>query len=347
MFLIKNRIGQSFVWSVTNKVSLLFMLIMLNHISCLGLIRPNLYANPEIVDSLERDNLFLLIDGSFFTDTDTSMFSSKWKAYQKKKEESDLNYFALYCVRNSFSDDADRVWQELFTKNKNSIYLLNLIRLKYLIEDYEGLRIYLRNYISKSLNEKDKLTQISTLLKQYNRLEENTIYLGVLSEYSVFESAANLELGEYFLKSGDLASAKNYYEKILNSYSFDIKALDSLMKIAILEENYQNATVYGKVLRKEKYQNLDYFINLSKAYYEIEEYSELISFIEEIPDVYKKDKQILTYWRNSLLSIDPFKSTTVLKKFLIKSNKENRAIDLEFSISEDGSGIYKRIFHGY
>ncbi len=342
LFLFKKCILQKLI-----SYKILLVLIFLNLFSCFGFIRPNLYSNPEVVDSLEKDNLFLLSDGSLFTDIDASTFSSKWKSYQKKSSESDLNTYALYCVRNSFSEDAEKIWKELFEKKRNSIYLLNLIRLKYLTEDYDSLRSYLREYISKSLSEKEKLSQISNSLKFYKRLEENTIYLGILSEYSVFENTANMELGEYFMNSGDFSSAKNYYEKILNSYSYDLMALDSLLKIAILEENYQNAVDYGKILRKEKYRNPDYYINLTKAYYEIDEFSELISFMEEIPDIDKKNKNILTYWRDSILSIDPFKSTKELKKYIPENMKDSRSLDLEFSLSEDGQAIYIRIFYGY
>jgi hypothetical protein len=53
------------------------------------------------------------------------------------------------------------------------------------------------------------------------------------------------------------------------------------------------------------------------------------------------------YWRNGILSLDPSKSTKALKKYLPQNTQDSRDLDLEFSLSEEGNSIYKRIFKGY
>lgn len=323
----------------------LFPIFQLVH--CFGILRPNYFTNSEIVDALEKDKLFLLTDGNFFLDDKTENFESKLRLYKKMSGDSERNFYALYCTRNSLIEDAEKEWETLIDKHNNIYYLLNFIRLKYLVDDYDGLRIFLRKYFKKNITNIDQLNSISNLLKQFARTEENTIYIGVLSEFSVFEKKANLELGDYFFQTGDYANAKIYYEKILNSYSYDVKALDALVTISVYEENWQNAILYGKILRKEKYKNKEYYLNLLKSYYELENYSELISFISEIPEADKKDKQILIYWRNSILSLDPLKSTKGLKKYLPQNTQDSRDLDIEYSLSDEGMSIYKRIFKGY
>ncbi len=331
---------------ILSKISI-FLFIILNVVHCFGLLRPNYLTNSEIVDALEKDKLFLLTNGNFFLDDKAENFDLNLRLYKKTTGESERNFYALYSTRNSLIEDAEKEWVSLIDKYNNSSYLLNYIRLKYLVDDYDGLRIFLREYFTKNISNIDQLNSISNLLKQFGRVEENTIYIGVLSEFSTFEKKANLELGEYFFQSGDYANAKIYFEKILNSYSYDLKALDALVTISVYEENWQNAILYGKILRKEKYRNKDYYLNLIKSYYELENYSELISFISEIPEADKKDKQIIIYWRNSILSLDPSKSTKGLRKYLPQNTQDNRDLDLEFSLSDEGMSIYKRIFKGY
>ena len=333
---------------ILSKISIfIFIFTILNVVHCFGLLRPNYLTNSEIVDALEKDKLFLLTNGNFFLDDKAENFDSNLRLYKKTTGESERNFYALYSTRNSLIEDAEKEWVSLIDKYNNSSYLLNYIRLKYLVDDYDGLRIFLREYFTKNISNIDQLNSISNLLKQFGRVEENTIYIGVLSEFSTFEKKANLELGEYFFQSGDYANAKIYFEKILNSYSYDLKALDALVTISVYEENWQNAILYGKILRKENYRNKDYYLNLIKSYYELENYSELISFISEIPEADKKDKQILIYWRNSILSLDPSKSTKGLKKYLPQNTQDSRDLDIEFSLSDEGMSIYKRIFKGY
>ncbi|NBU97974.1 MAG: hypothetical protein EBS19_07165, partial [Spirochaetia bacterium] len=191
------------------------------------------------------------------------------------------------------------------------------------------------------------LQNISNKLKENSRFEENTIYMGIVSGFPIYEKEASNELGEYFISIGDYSNAKVFYEKILNSYSYDIKALDYLLIISNSEENWQNSILYGNVLRKEGYKNKEFYQNLSKAYYENGDYIILNNFIKGLSEEEKKDRMILVYWRNSILSNDISENVLSLNKYLSKNENDKRDIDLEFSLSEEGNSIYKRVFKGY
>ena len=165
---------------ILSKISI-FLFIILNVVHCFGLLRPNYLTNSEIVDALEKDKLFLLTNGNFFLDDKAENFDSNLRLYKKTTGESERNFYALYSTRNSLIEDAEKEWVSLIDKYNNSSYLLNYIRLKYLVDDYDGLRIFLREYFTKNISNIDQLNSISNLLKQFVRVEENTIYIGVLS----------------------------------------------------------------------------------------------------------------------------------------------------------------------
>ena len=316
-------------------------------LNCSAILKPNIFSNLEIVDSLERDSLFYISDKEFFKDNNSQLFEDNMKKYKNLKNENEVNLYAIYSAKNSHIEESEISFLYLIDKYNKDIYLLNYIRLKYLTEEFDSLREYLKLYINNNINNKSTLQKISTKLKENYRFEENTIYMGVLSSFPIFEKDASNELGEYFISIGDYSNAKVFYEKILNSYSYDIKALDYLLIISNSEENWQNSILYGNVLRKEGYKNKEFYQNLSKAYYENGDYLILINFLKGLSDEEKKDRMLLTYWRNSIFSNDISENVLYLNKFLTKNENDKRDIDLEFSLSEEGNSIYKRVFKGY
>jgi len=328
-------------------INLLFKIIPFFILNCSAILKPNIYSNPEIVDSLERDSLFYVSEKEFFKDNDTDHFEENMKKYKNLKNEKEINLYAIYSAKNSHVEESEKSFLFLIDNFNKDIYLLNYIRLKYLAEEFDSLREYLKIYIYKNINNKVILQNISNKLKENSRFEENTIYMGIVSDFPIYEKEASNELGEYFISIGDYSNAKVFYEKILNSYSYDIKALDYLLIISNSEENWQNSILYGNVLRKEGYKNKEFYQNLSKAYYENGDYIILNNFIKGLSEEEKKDRMILVYWRNSILSNDISENVLSLNKYLSKNENDKRDIDLEFSLSEEGNSIYKRVFKGY
>jgi hypothetical protein len=70
-------------------------------------------------------------------------------------------------------------------------------------------------------------------------------------------------------------------------------------------------------------------------------------FLMAISEHEKKDRMLLVYWRNSILSNDISENVLILNKYLSKNENDKRDIELEFSLSEEGNSIYKRVFKGY
>ena len=326
---------------------LISLSIILFLIGCSAFFKPNLLSNLEISDLLENDKNFFHSDGKEFEDKEVDKYFSKMKKYSIQKSEESQNLYGIYSAKNSQVLESQKIFLEIINKYNNKYYLLNYIRLMYLIDDYSNLRKNLKVFIEKNKENRDLILEISSILKKKERKEENTIYLGVVAELPNFEKLASMELGEFFFNTGDFNSARQYYEKILNSYSYDIVALDSLLTISIYEEKYQDAIAYGKVLRKENFKNKEFYLNLCKAYYEEGEYEEIVSFFGEIPEKDKMDRSLLWYYRNSILSIDPSANISKINKYIDKSREDRRDLDLEYSFSENGISIYKRVFKGY
>ena len=329
------------------QINLLIKITLIFILNCSAILKPNIYSNLEIVDSLERDSFFYISDNEFLKDNNADLFEDNMKKYKALKNENEINLYAIYSAKNSHIEESEKSFLFLIDNYEKDIYLLNYIRLKYLTEEFDSLREYLKIYIKKNINNKLILQNISARLKENSRFEENTIYMGVVSDFPIYEKEASNELGEYFISIGDYSNAKVFYEKILNSYSYDIKALDYLLLISNSEENWQNSILYGNVLRKEGYKNKEFYQNLSRAYYENGDYLILINFLKGLSEEEKKDRMLLVYWRNSILSNDISENVLILNKYLSKNENDKRDIELEFSLSEEGNSIYKRVFKGY
>jgi tetratricopeptide (TPR) repeat protein len=222
------------------QINLLIKITLIFILNCSAILKPNIYSNLEIVDSLERDSFFYISDNEFLKDNNADLFEDNMKKYKALKNENEINLYAIYSAKNSHIEESEKSFLFLIDNYEKDIYLLNYIRLKYLTEEFDSLREYLKIYIKKNINNKLILQNISARLKENSRFEENTIYMGVISDFPIYEKEASNELGEYFISIGDYSNAKVFYEKILNSYSYDIKALDYLLLISNSEENWQN-----------------------------------------------------------------------------------------------------------
>ncbi len=329
------------------QIKVILSIFLVFFYNCSAFLKPNIYSNLEIVDSLEKDSFFYLSESELFTDKNEDLFEDNMKKYKNSSEEMEINLYAIYSAKSSHVEESEKTFLYLINNFNKNIYILNYIRLKYITEEYDSLRDFLKVYINNNIKNKAFLQSISSKLKENGRVEENTIYIGVLSSFPIYEKEASNELGDYFMSIGDYNSAKVFYEKILTSFSYDLKALENLLIISNSEEKWQSAIIYGNVLRKEGYRNKEFYHNLSRAYYENGDYNELISFIKGISEEEKRDRVLLMYWRNAKLSSDISENVINMSKYLPLNEADKRDIDLEFSLSEEGNTIYKRVFKGY
>lgn len=319
------------------------LLVLLITISCSGLLKTNYYSDPQTSHNLEIDPHFLLTDGSKFSETDISKYDNKISNLRTRTDEDSKNLYAILSAKNSRPDEAEKVWLLLIDNYENEAYLLNYFRLLYILESYDELKAYFKQYIAKK--NREQIFLILDRLKKSERNPEKSLLLEVIAEIPDYAKHASSELAEYYFKTGDLESAKNYYEKILNSFAYDTSALESLFMIYIEEEKWRGALTYGKILRTEKYKKLEFIQNLIRTYYQLGEYKDLVSYYEEVSDLVKNDENSIKYYINSKTILNPLWNPMEMKK--INQNLKNPDKSLQYYFSDERKKMLRDIFKGH
>lgn len=305
------------------------------------------------VDLLEKDKKFILIK----TETLTLLKKQKLKSYEEKEsffaksnDLYDLNNLAIYQIRQAKADEAEANLKKIIkTKPAHFVSTINLVRLYYLVGDFELVRKAFGQYLTDTKAEQKKVFSMISYLEKKNRIDEKVLFLDVVVGYEHLEIKALEQLGLYFLQNRDFQNAKSYFEKLLQIDSFNTVALTSMMQISFENEEWDAVILYGITLDKLQHQKGDYFYYMAKSYYETKEFGKAIQFSELAAKKSKVDFHLLTVWRDSIVCNDISAPIGHLKKYFSDDEKEGRDVDKkEFFLldSKMGRNVFYNVIHG-
>jgi len=276
---------------------------------------------------MDRDFLFYpnqsipssdLINPKFFNKNLISLEDRKSSLNFQEKN----NLFVLLAKDGDLVQSIAGLEGLIQSRPNEKIPLLNLIRLYYVIHEYDEARISVRNFIQKN---KTKLVDFQPILNDLQasyRFDERAMILEGLSVLPGYELYSWEELGKYFLFQKDFSSAEFYLQKILSLAPFNEEALIAMAELCLDAKRWSELTDYGKAINlvpnKKKYS----YYYIAKGYYERGNYPESIEWIQKAPDSEKANVEFLILWRNTLLAENPRNSLEPLRKYfkIVQSN---------------------------
>lgn len=330
---------------------LIVVFIFIN--GCFSIFRPTPVLEDDKSDLLKADKNFILLDENLkpIENPNFSNLDQKIKSLQKAKSFHELNNLAVYGAKLSYIESSEEIFKKLQKEKPHEMVpYLNLLRIYYVLDEYDIAKKMLNGYYKTHATNKSKIFDLMKYLKAANRPEEYVIFLDVVSNYPEYEIKALEEIGLYFLSTRDLNLAQSYFERILASYTYYPIALYSLMQIHFINEAWSNVIIMGTALQKEKKKEKDYHAMMAKAYYELGEYEKAIKISEEAPDSEKAYIDFLMVWRDSILSNDIRGSLKNLNKHFQLAKKKNPSLkENEFFITntKEGKQTLLNLINGY
>ena len=285
---------------------------------CFSIFRPTPVLEEDKSEILKADKQFILLNENLtpVVNPDFTSLDKKLKSLQGAKSFHELNNLAVYGVMLSYIESSEEILKKLQKEKPHEmIPYLNLLRIYYLLDEYEIAKKMLNSFYKYHARDKKKVFEFMKYLKESSRAEEHVLFLDVISNYEEYEMQALQELGEYFISIRDLDLAKPYFEKILTIYAYNPVALHSMMLIHYINESWADVITYATPLRKEKAKDKTYYTMLAKAYFELGEYKLAVKASEEAPESEKTSLDFLTVWRDSILCNDIRASLTPLNKY--------------------------------
>ncbi len=332
--------------------SLLFVSFFLFN-GCFSIFRPTPVLEDDKSDLLKIDKNFILLNENLtpVENPDFSNLDQKVKSLQKAKSFYELNNLAVYGAKLSYIESSEEVFKKLQKeKPQEMVPYLNLLRVYYVLDEYDIAKQMLNNFYKVNVTNKSKIFEFMQYLKATNRSEEYVIFLDVVSNYPEYEIKALEEIGFYFLSTRDLNLAQSYFERILTIYAYYPTALYSLMQIHSTNESWNSVITMGTPLKKEKNKGKEYYSMMAKAYYELGDYQKAIKASEEASESEKIFPEFLKVWRDSLLSNDIRASLKTLNKYFQIAKKKNPSLkENEFFIvnTKEGKGTLSNLINGY
>lgn len=256
---------------------------------------------------LETDPSFLYLNSSEFSQAELETISSIWKVRGlrgKGTTAEDKNNIGVLLAKNSLLDDAEAAWKEcLKLSDHNPICFSNLIRMHYLIDEYDLAKEEISLYLKSA--KKDQIQQFRKLLNTQNRREETVLLLDVQSKIPGMEVVSWEELSAYFLEKQDFEKAYYYLERILQINPYHKNARASMVLLAHDLEKWDDLLMFAMNLHStdDKIPDLNYYI--AKAYYEKRNYSEALEWIRKSPESEKETVPFIELWKRILLSVNP------------------------------------------
>lgn len=235
--------------SFTNKTNLCYpllkklgSLVLLFAITgCVSIFRPTPVLEEDKSEILKADKQFILLNENLtpVVNPDFTSLDKKLKSLQGAKSFHELNNLAVYGVMLSYIESSEEILKKLQKeKPQEMVPFLNLLRIYYLLDEYEIAKKMLNNFYKYHAHDKKKVFEFMKYLKESSRAEEHVLFLDVISNYEEYEMQALQELGEYFISIRDLDLAKPYFEKILTIYAYNPVALHSMMLIHYINESW-------------------------------------------------------------------------------------------------------------
>lgn len=152
---------------------------------------------------LENDVSFIYLNSTEFSEAELEKITSIWKVRGlrgKGNSAEDKNNLGVLFAKNSFLDDAETSWKECMKlSDSNPICFSNLIRMHYLIDEYETAKEEIASYLKNA--KKEQVQQVRKLLTSQNRREETVLLLDVQSKIPGMEVVSWEELSTYFLEN--------------------------------------------------------------------------------------------------------------------------------------------------
>lgn len=256
---------------------------------------------------LETDVLFLYLNSTEFSQNELEKMNSIWKVKMlrgKGTTAEDKNNLGILFAKNSLLDDAESFWKECMKiSESNPVCFSNLIRMYYLIDEYEISKKEISTYLKTA--KKEQIQQVRKLLTSQNRKEETVLLLDVQSKIPGMEVVSWDELSAYFLEKQDYEKAYFYLEKILEINPYHKNARASMVLLAHDLEKWDDLLMFAMNLNStdDKIPDLNYYI--AKAYYEKRNYSEALEWIRKSPESEKETFPFIELWKKILLSVNP------------------------------------------
>lgn len=280
------------------KCTLPFFIISLFHF-CIYPIRE--------AEVLETDVSFLYLNSTEFPQNELEKMNSIWKVRKlrdKGTTAEDKNNLGILFAKNSLLDDAESFWKECMKiSESNPVCFSNLIRMYYLIDEYEISKKEISIYLKTA--KKEQIQQVKKLLTNQNRKEETILLLDVQSKIPGMEVVSWDELSTYFLEKQDYEKAYFYLEKILEINPYHKNARASMVLLAHDLEKWDDLLMFAMNLNStdDKIPDLNYYI--AKAYYEKRNYSEALEWIRKSPESERETLAFIELWKKILLSVNP------------------------------------------
>ncbi|MCB1141233.1 MAG: hypothetical protein H7A24_01410 [Leptospiraceae bacterium] len=102
---------------------IVLILLALGLSSCItNYLKPNTFSNTRITNNLLYDNKFFTHEGSYFEDRDITGFENKIKSLRDSNSPEDRNLYAIYNAKISYWLEAETVWKDLISKEKNKFF---------------------------------------------------------------------------------------------------------------------------------------------------------------------------------------------------------------------------------
>nr|WP_051185263.1 hypothetical protein [Leptospira alstonii] len=256
---------------------------------------------------LEADVSFLYLNSSEFSQVELEKITSAWKVKElrgKGTTAEDKNNLGIIFAKHSLLDDAESAWKECLKISEfHPICFSNLIRMHYLIDEYETAKQEIAVYLKNA--KKDQIQQVRKLLTTQNRREETVLLLDVQSKIPGMEVVSWDELSAYLLEKQDYEKAYFYLEKILQINPYHKNARASMVLLAHDLEKWDDLLMFAMSLNStdDKIPDLNYYI--AKAYYEKRNYSEALEWIRKSPESEKETLPFVELWKRILLSVNP------------------------------------------
>lgn len=256
---------------------------------------------------LENDTSFLYLSSAEYPQAELEKITSIWKVRQFKGKgisAEDKNNLGIIFAKNSFLDDAELAWKEcLKISEYHPVCFSNLIRMHYLIDEYEIAKKEITTYLKNA--KKDQIQQVRKIFTTQNRREETVLLLDVQSKIPGMEVVSWDELSAYFLERQDYEKAYFYLEKILQIDPYHKNARTSMVLLAHDLEKWDDLLMFAMNLHStdDKIPDLNYYI--AKAYYEKRNYSEALEWIRKSPESERETFPFVELWKRILLSLNP------------------------------------------
>ncbi len=351
---ILNDVANMHYSQFNNWIGVIFLFsVFLFFSGCFSIFRPTPVLEEDKSEILRADNQFILLKENLspVENPDFTSLDKKVKSLQGAKSFHELNNLAVYGVKLSYIESSEGILRKLQKEKPQEMTpYLNLLRIYYLLDEYEIAKKMLNDYYKLHSGDKKKVFEFMKYLKSSNRAEEHVLFLDVISNYQEYEIQALEELGLYFISIRDLELAKPYFEKILTIYAYNPVALHSLMQIHYINESWADVITYAIPLKKEKVKDKNYYTMLAKAHFELGEYLLAVKASEEAPEAEKISVDFLTVWRDAILCNDIRGSLTPLNRYFQVAKKKIPSLREEefFLVStKEGKRILSNITNGY